>query len=407
MHITFQRSATGLRPGCEGTGRGCGHGHRHPHPQPAGSPSSCAWSSRPGSSGASGPPRRSEPLVIHGANAAEERAIDWSIRRYREAGLEGMPDLEVYVHRSNEGCRDGIGYYLAGRIDLCTKASSEPYQRKFALHEMAHGWIEANVDGAVLDRFMQVRGIATWNDRSFDWKERGTEQAAEIVTWGLGEGEIAPLLPEAVDDPRRWPRSTSCSPAASRSMGSSDEPQELGHYAGLGQRAARSTSVAEGKEHTTPEARSEGASGRPPTRSPRSAPHRLRADLRAPQPSIGAPPGQLGERLELLSHPFGKPRRRGMRQDSMEYRKVAVSADRHRSAEADEIELGSPRCACGFIHARDLLDLDVDPDRHEVRAHRFGLLPTRGRLPASNGHHGGRTICPRMRLACLLEVGSV
>jgi hypothetical protein len=142
-----------------------------------------------------------EPLVIHGANAAEERAIDWSLRRYREAGLEGMPDLEVYVHRSHEGCRDGIGYYLAGRIDLCTAASSEPYQRKFALHEMAHGWIETNVDGAVLDRFMQVRGIAAWNDRTFDWKQRGTEQAAEIVTWGLGEGEIRPLLPEALDAP--------------------------------------------------------------------------------------------------------------------------------------------------------------------------------------------------------------
>ena len=94
-----------------------------------------------------------EPMVIHGANAAEERVIDWSLRRYREAGLDGMPDLEIYLHRSHEGCRDGIGYYLAGRIDLCTTASSEPYQRKFALHEMAHGWIETNVDGAVLDRF--------------------------------------------------------------------------------------------------------------------------------------------------------------------------------------------------------------------------------------------------------------
>ena len=51
---------------------------------------------------------------------------------------------------------------------------------------------------------MDIRGIAAWNDRSFDWKQRGTEQAAEIVTWGLGEGEIAPLLPE-VPIPRRSP----------------------------------------------------------------------------------------------------------------------------------------------------------------------------------------------------------
>jgi len=142
-----------------------------------------------------------EPLVIHGADTAQERAIDWSIRRYREAGLAGLPDLEVYLHRSHDACNGGIGLYHGGRIDLCTTASSEPYQRKFALHEMAHGWIETNVDGGVLDRFMRVRGIATWNDRSFDWKQRGTEQAAEIVTWGLGEGEIAPLLPEALDAP--------------------------------------------------------------------------------------------------------------------------------------------------------------------------------------------------------------
>jgi hypothetical protein len=146
-------------------------------------------------------PAAQRPLTIHGATASEERAIDWSIRRYREAGLDGMPNLDVYLHGSSEGCNGGIGYYLAGRIDLCTKASSEPYQRKFALHEMAHGWIETNVEGALLERFMQVRGIAAWNDRSFDWKQRGTEQAAEIVTWGLGDGEIAPLLPEALDAP--------------------------------------------------------------------------------------------------------------------------------------------------------------------------------------------------------------
>jgi hypothetical protein len=44
-------------------------------------------------------------------------------------------------------------------------------------------------------------GIVAWNDRSYDWKQRGTEQAAEIVTWGIGDGEVSPLLPEAVDTP--------------------------------------------------------------------------------------------------------------------------------------------------------------------------------------------------------------
>jgi len=91
-----------------------------------------------------------------------------------------MPSLDVYLHRSHEACSEGIGLYHAGRIDLCTKTSSEPYQRKFALHEMAHAWTEAQIKGAILNRFMEIRGIAHWNDRSEDWKDRGTEQAAEI-----------------------------------------------------------------------------------------------------------------------------------------------------------------------------------------------------------------------------------
>jgi hypothetical protein len=140
-----------------------------------------------------------QPLTIHGANAAEELAVDWALHRYRLAGLEDMPSLDVYLHRSHEACNGGIGLYHAGRIELCTKNSSEPYQRKFALHEMAHAWTEAHIEGAILNRFMGIRGITHWNDRSDDWKDRGTEQAAEIITWGLGEGEIAPLLPETVD----------------------------------------------------------------------------------------------------------------------------------------------------------------------------------------------------------------
>jgi hypothetical protein len=144
-------------------------------------------------------PALEQPLTVRGASADEERTIDWALRRFRIAGLDGMQSLEVVLHPSDDGCNGGIGYYLAGRIDLCTKDASEPYQRKFALHEMAHAWSETNVDPAVVDRFMDARGIAAWNDKSLDWKQRGIEQVAEIITWGLGEGEIAPLLPEITD----------------------------------------------------------------------------------------------------------------------------------------------------------------------------------------------------------------
>jgi hypothetical protein len=141
------------------------------------------------------PVAAARPMVISGATAAEERTVDWAMRRFRVGGLEGLPPLEVVLHGSRTACDGYLGLFFAGRIDLCTGGLLESYARKFALHEMAHAWIEANLPDEQLVRFLRIRGIATWNDQRLPWRERG----AEIITWGLGEGEIAPLLPTPVD----------------------------------------------------------------------------------------------------------------------------------------------------------------------------------------------------------------
>jgi hypothetical protein len=138
-------------------------------------------------------------LTLHGADAVQERTVDWAMRRFRAGGLKGLPPLDVVLHGSRTACDGYVGLYLAGRIDLCTEGLLEPYARKFTLHEMAHAWTEANLPDEVLDRFLLTRGIARWNDQRLPWEERGAEQAAEIIAWGLGEGELAPRLPEAVD----------------------------------------------------------------------------------------------------------------------------------------------------------------------------------------------------------------
>ncbi len=148
--------------------------------------------------GSRAPVAPARPMVISGATAAEERAIHWALRRFQEGGLTEMPALEFFPHDSRDTCGGYLGLYYAGRIDLCIEGLLRPYARKFTLHEIAHGWIEANVDQGVIERFMRERRITAWDDRNIPWSERGAEQAAEIVTWGLGEGEIAPLLPTPV-----------------------------------------------------------------------------------------------------------------------------------------------------------------------------------------------------------------
>jgi hypothetical protein len=135
------------------------------------------------------------PLVIFGADAEHARQISWAFERFAAAGLQDLPSLEVHLHPSRDDCKGRLGSYRAGRIELCTMDSSDPYARKFALHEMAHAWTEANVDQAMEARFMRFRGVDGWNDPGLAWKERGIEQAAEIIAWGLGEGQIQPLLP--------------------------------------------------------------------------------------------------------------------------------------------------------------------------------------------------------------------
>jgi hypothetical protein len=139
------------------------------------------------------------PLVILGADAEHARQISWAFERFRAAGLDGLPPIEVHLHPSRDDCKGRLGSYRAGRIELCTMDSSDPYAKKFALHEMAHAWTEANVDHAMEARFMRLREVDAWNGADLAWKERGIEQAAEIVAWGLGEGNIQPLLPEPAE----------------------------------------------------------------------------------------------------------------------------------------------------------------------------------------------------------------
>jgi hypothetical protein len=140
-----------------------------------------------------------EPLVIHGANAAEERVIDWSLRRYREAGLDGMPDLEIYLHRSHESAGTGSATTSrdastcaprrrASRTRGSTRSTRWPTRgpRRTSTRPPWRGsWTSA--------------GSLPGTNQSFDWKERGTEQSAEIIAWGLGEG-VSPWLPDQPQD---------------------------------------------------------------------------------------------------------------------------------------------------------------------------------------------------------------
>jgi hypothetical protein len=142
------------------------------------------------------PASRPAGTRIVGDTAEARQAVTWALARYGTAGLASLPSLEIVLHPSDAGCDGNLGYYRDGRVDLCVAEASEPYARKFALHELAHAWTAAHLDAGTQARFLELRGLDRWNTPGDAWKERGIEQAAEIIAWGLGEGEIRPLLPE-------------------------------------------------------------------------------------------------------------------------------------------------------------------------------------------------------------------
>jgi hypothetical protein len=66
------------------------------------------------------------------------------------------------------------------------------------------GGVESKVSADLKDRFLRLRQLESWNDHGGDWEARGTEQAAEILSWALddqGTGTRLPSIP--MNDPRQ------------------------------------------------------------------------------------------------------------------------------------------------------------------------------------------------------------
>jgi hypothetical protein len=132
------------------------------------------------------------PLALFSTSPVARDLIEWSVERYETAGLELPP---TQVHFSNEdGCGGFVGTTIEGRIDLCVRLAMEAGPQRIVLHELAHAWAGSNLDEATKDRFDQLRGLSHWADASDTWKRRGSEQAAEIIAWGLGDGTMLPLI---------------------------------------------------------------------------------------------------------------------------------------------------------------------------------------------------------------------
>jgi hypothetical protein len=136
-------------------------------------------------------------LEVSGGSADQRQLLAWAVDRFEDAGFE-LPALEFRFTDDRDACAQHLGYYRDGTIWFCHEGTSEMAERGI-VHELAHSWIETTLPAEVRERFLELRGLRTWNDPDVSWDERGSEQSAEILAWAIGDqddGIRAPSFPE-------------------------------------------------------------------------------------------------------------------------------------------------------------------------------------------------------------------
>ena len=116
---------------------------------------------------------------------AQEELIHSGLKTYERAGLR-LPGIQFIGFDDKEQCNGRVGMaWRRGRetqIWLCTRETG-PFENWVVLHELAHTWDYEMLTPDVRDEFLELRDLEGW--RAGEWHERGSEQTAEIIVWGI------------------------------------------------------------------------------------------------------------------------------------------------------------------------------------------------------------------------------
>jgi branched-subunit amino acid transport protein len=142
------------------------------------------------------------PVRLLNSTPELDRLLTWGFQRFETAGLR-PPSVGSVTFASGSSRCAGI----AGRVEpaaegahvlLCLDptaacvggdcATFTFHARTTVLHELAHAWDLTWLDGQTRQAFLDGAGLEAWyGHRDVPWADRGVEQAAEILMWGLLE----------------------------------------------------------------------------------------------------------------------------------------------------------------------------------------------------------------------------
>ena len=120
-------------------------------------------------------------------SAEHSEIATWAVGLYQEAGLELPAITFVYHGDDTDACEGWFGVHevTEGRsvIGICTSRTTRQLENLF-VHELAHAWCAHSLPEERRSDFQELRSCPVWRG-DVPWHERGAEQAAEILMWGL------------------------------------------------------------------------------------------------------------------------------------------------------------------------------------------------------------------------------
>ncbi len=115
--------------------------------------------------------------------------VHWATGLFDAADLELPPMRFVHHGVDEQECGGYPGHHVVDGavsvIEVCRDEIDLPV-KVLVIHEIAHAWARHSLSDERRDAFQAVRGYEYWHDyEAAEWHENGTEQAAEIMVWGL------------------------------------------------------------------------------------------------------------------------------------------------------------------------------------------------------------------------------
>jgi hypothetical protein len=127
-------------------------------------------------------------ITVLDATPQQAEDAEWALSRFEKAGLE-LPALTIVFHNEYQSCgmRQGVLQIRGTDFVIHECARDTAQSRRSLLHELAHTWdrFAQSINERMRTRFLELRGLESWNSADLPWGQRGEEQAAEIIAWGL------------------------------------------------------------------------------------------------------------------------------------------------------------------------------------------------------------------------------